>query len=77
MTATDAESYSWWHAESQNQQLLAERIKLFDRIISYVKEHGFNTTTAIAAASYKTLNGPGFAAVTFWIRAHCNVVRNP
>ena len=46
----DAETYSWWLADNQDQQLPAERIKLNDRIISYVKEHGFNTTAAIATA---------------------------
>ena len=46
----DAETYSWWLADSQDQQLPAERIKLSDRIISYVKEHGFNTTAAISTA---------------------------
>jgi len=44
----DAESFSWWLAEAQDQQLPLEREKLSDRIISYAKEHGFNTTTAIA-----------------------------
>ena len=49
----DAETYSWWLAENQDQQLPAERLKLSDQIISYVKEHGFNPTAAIAAALKK------------------------
>ena len=46
----DAETYSWWLAENQDQQLPSERVKLSDQIISYAKEHGFNTTAAISTA---------------------------
>ena len=49
----DAETYSWWLAENQDQQLPDARQKLSDQIISFVKEHGFNTTAAIAAALKK------------------------
>ena len=46
----DAETYSWWLAENQDQQLPAERVKLSDQIISYAKEQGFKTTAAISTA---------------------------
>jgi hypothetical protein len=46
----DAETFSWWLAESQDQQLPADRELLSDRIHNHVTQHGYTTIDGLTKA---------------------------
>ena len=46
----DAETFSWWLAESQDQQLPADRELLSDRIQKHVTQHGYTTIDGLTKA---------------------------